>query len=141
MNLYLGNPPILSNPQYTITPAPPARSFSIPVIYLTAGETDFVAAYPNIIVEIRSWDRFGNPQPNQAVVIPKPPPSTYYSEIRVDMLALGLGDVSRLEFLPYQAGSIGVGGQGPDGRVLAAVKVDGDGLGGPIPYQVFTPQC
>lgn len=140
-NLFLGGLADPANTQYTITATPPARSFSIPLIFLTAGETDFMPQYPYINFEVRSWDRFGNAQPTQNFIVPKPPYGAYHTDIRLDLLNLGLVDVSKLEFYPFQEGSIGSGGQGPDGRVMASLKIDGDGFGGPIPYQVFTPQC
>ena len=91
--------------------------------------------------DVRSWDKYGSPKPTQSFIIPRPPGSSYHTDIRLDLLALGIADVSKLEFFPWHEGSIGSGGQGPDGRVMASVKIDGDGLGGPIPYQVFTPEC
>lgn len=59
----------------------------------------------------------------------------------MDLGGAGIGDVSKLEFLPWHEGSLGSGGQGAGGRILASVKLDGDGFGGGIPYQVFTPVC
>ncbi|KAF8466350.1 hypothetical protein BDZ91DRAFT_725242 [Kalaharituber pfeilii] len=142
-NLYIGghsgqDP---QNPGYTIEAKAPATSFSIPLIFLTSGETDFVDGYPYINFEVRSWDKFGNQRPTQNFVIPRPPSTWYHTDIRLDLLNLGIVDVGKIEFLPFQEGSIGGPGQGPDGRILANVKIDGDGYGGPIPYQVFTPLC
>ena len=110
----------------------------MPLIFLTAGY--FVPQYTHINFEVRAWDRDGVQKPTQSFIIPPPPQGVAATDIRLDLLNLGLVDVSRLEFLPYFAGSIGKGHSGPDGRLLAEVKIDGDGYGGVIRYEVYTPQ-
>lgn len=53
---------------------------------------------------------------------------------------LQLGSVSRLDFLAYHTGSEGSGGQGPNGRVFAEVRMDSDGTGAGIRYETYTPE-
>lgn len=140
-NFYLGGLVAdLASPQNWIVPTPPAKSFTILRLFLTTADF-YIDFYNSITVEISAVTKDGISLPPLAILLTKPAAGsgTFFAEKMVDLVALGFGDVSRLSFLPYFTGSVGTGGQGPDGRILAGLKIDGDGYGGPVRYEVYTP--
>lgn len=82
----------------------------------------------------------GNPPVVQTVVIPKPSYGQFYSSVTKNLpIDLSLGSVKRLDWLSFYTGSENSGGQAPGGRVYAQVRLDGNGTGGGIHFEAYTP--
>jgi len=69
------------------------------------------------------------------VIIPKPAGGQYYSSVTVNLVSLGLGAVTKLDLVAFYTSSTAYGG----GTEHAEVRVDGDGLGGGISFEAYTP--
>lgn len=92
--------------------------------------------YPSITVEITGTPSTPYSSPVvKTVIILKPVYGHYYSSATANLVSLGLGDVAKLNFRAFYTGSTAPGG----GPVYAEVRVDGDGNGGGINFEAYTP--
>lgn len=135
-NLLLSPSP--SSPYYTISALAPSTAFTLFDVTFTTGY--FLPQYPSVTIEITGTRADGTVLAPQSFIINKPY-GTFYTTVAKNLVQMGLGNVKELRFLAYYTGTWGAGGQGPDGRVLAESRLDGDGSGGPIRYEAYTPRC
>jgi len=125
--------PSTTPPNFSITPRSPATDFTIFDITFTA--SDF-QQYQSITVEITGTSITpNNPLPVGTVIIPKPASGQYYSSVTVNLVSLGLGAVTKLNFLAFYTAITAPGG----GIQYAEVRLDSDGLGGGIKFEAYTP--